>query len=143
MGIEKTITTLYHNLFNVKFAVISAGFNGPIAAAINSSHSPLEMIMAGGTQAVSSFISTGITARTVQHFSPIHNWFTSYFFGSLIPATTTFLLSYAGHYFNDTPELLESCIAPTVISYVTSWGTNYITRRGYLLPKNYPTLTNK
>lgn len=142
MGIEKMVTNLYRNLFNAKFAVISAGFNGPIAAAVNYTHSPLEIIMAGGTQAVSSFISTGITARLVQHFSPINNMFISYFLGSLVPATATFLLSYAGHYINDTPELLESCIAPTTISYVTSWGTNFITRRGYLLPKNYPTVAD-
>ena len=143
MGIEKIVTSLYHNLFNIKFAVVSASFNVPIAAAVNYPHGPLEMLMAGTAQAVSSFISTGITARIVQHFSPINNWFTSYFFGSLIPASVTFLLSYTSHYFNRTPELLESCIAPTLISYGTSWGTNYVTRRGYLLPKNYPTVMNE
>lgn len=140
MGLERIVSNIYHNSFNIKFAVISSCFNGPIAAAVNSSYGPFEMFMAGGTQAISSFISTGVTARLVQHFSPIKNKFISYFFGSLVPATSTFLLSYAGHYINDTPELLESCIAPTLISYVTSLGTNYITRKGYLLPKNYPTL---
>ena len=138
MGIEKIINNIYHNLFNIKFAVISASFNGPIAAAVNSAHTPLEMITAGASQLVSSFISTGLTARLVQHFSPINNRFISYFFGTSIPATATFLLSYTAHYLNDTPELLESCIAPTLISYLTSFGTNYITRKGYLLPKNYP-----
>ena len=140
MGIEKVLSGVYNNSFNIKFAVISAAFNGPIAAAVNHSHSTLEMITAGGTQAISSFISTGVTARLVQHFSPIDNRFCSYFFGSTIPATATFLLSYTGHYLNDTPEALSSCIAPTIISLTTSLVTNYITRRGYMLPKNYPSL---
>ena len=138
MGIESVLSSIYHNSFNIKFAVISAGFNGPIAAAVNYNHSTLEMLTAGTTQAITSFISTGFTARLVQHFSPINNKLFSYFFGSTIPATATFLLSYAGHYLNDTPEALYSCFAPTMISLTTSLVTNYITRKGYMLPKNYP-----
>ncbi len=138
MGLESIITNLYHNSFNPKFAVISACFNGPIAAAVNSPHGRYEMFMACGTQAISSFISTGFTARLVQHFSPINNRFLSYFLGSLIPATATFGLSLLAHYINDTPEMIKSCFAPTTISYSTSLITNYITRRGYLLPANYP-----
>lgn len=138
MGLENLLANIYHNTFNLKFALISAGFNGPIAAAVNSSHTNLEMITAGTSQAISSFISTGFTARLVQHFSPIRNPFASYFLGTSIPAAMTFLLSYGAHYINNTPELLESCVTPTIISYVTSFGTNYITRKGYLLPKNYP-----
>jgi hypothetical protein len=138
MGLERMLTNIYHNSFNIKFAIISAGFNGPIAAAVNHNHSSLEMLTAGTTQAVSSFISTGVTARLVQHFSPFENKYFSYFFGSTIPATATFLLSYVGHYLNDTPEALYSCFAPTIISLTTSLVTNYITRKGYMLPKNYP-----
>jgi len=73
MGIESVLSSIYHNSFNIKFAVISAGFNGPIAAAVNYNHSTLEMLTAGTTQAITSFISTGFTARLVQHFSPINN----------------------------------------------------------------------
>ncbi len=138
MTLAETVTSAYHKLFNAKFAAISAACNGPIAAWVNHDHGTLEAMAAGATQAASSFISTGLTARLVQHFSPIENRFISYFFGSLIPATATFLLSYAGHWLNDTPERLESCIAPTIISYGTSYVTNYITRRGYLLPGDYP-----
>ncbi|MBS3124051.1 hypothetical protein J4437_05465 [Candidatus Woesearchaeota archaeon] len=139
MNLEEKIYSLYYQSFNAKFALISASFNGPIASLVNYSHGPVEMIMAGSIQALSSFISTGITARLVQHFSPIDNKLISYFFGSLVPATATFLLSYVGHKINQTPELLESCITPTLISYVTSYGTNFITRKGYFLPKDYPT----
>jgi len=138
MGIESVVSSIYHNSFNIKFAIISAGFNGPIAAVVNHNHSSLEMVTAGVTQSITSFISTGFTARLVQHFSPIENRYFSYFFGSTIPAATTFLLSYTGHYLNDTPEALYSCFAPTMISLTTSLITNYITRRGYMLPKNYP-----
>ena len=126
------------NSFNIKFALISAPVNGIIAAAVNCRYSILEMASASGTQAVSSFISTGLTARLVQHFSPIKNPITSYSLGSIIPAAATFFLSYGGHAINQTPERLESCIAPTLISLVTSLGTNYMTRRGFLRPDNYP-----
>ncbi|MBT7902702.1 hypothetical protein HN587_02490 [Candidatus Woesearchaeota archaeon] len=125
-------------MFNPKFAIISAVTNGTIAVAVNCEHGSLEMLAAGGTQALASFMSTGVTARIVQHFSPIKNKFTSYFFGSLIPALATFAISYGSHTLNGTPELLESCIAPVTISYTTSYVTNFITRRGYLLPGNYP-----
>lgn len=138
MELSDKIVGLYHHMFNAKFALISAACNGPIAAYVNQSYGFDEMVWAGSAQAVSSFLSTGITARMVQHFSPIENKYTSYFFGSLIPASTTFLLSYIGHKINGTPEVLESCVAPTLISYFTSYMTNYITRKGHMLPGNYP-----
>jgi len=127
----------YDNIFNIKFAAISAPVNGLIAAAVNSSHGTLEAIASGGTQAAASFLSTGFTARLVQHFSPIKNIFASYSLGSLVPGAATFILSYIGHSINETPERLESCIAPTIISLSTSLVTNFITRKGYMLPNNY------
>ncbi|HLC67080.1 MAG TPA: hypothetical protein VJK52_05570 [Candidatus Nanoarchaeia archaeon] len=142
LNLRDRVQRLYHSTFNAKFALISAACNGPIAAAVNAQHGPGEALAAGLSQAISSFLSTGVTARVVQHFSPMENRFVSYFFGSLIPATMTFGLSYAAHHINGTPEQLESCIAPTVISYSTSYVTNYITRRGHLLPGNYPMKTS-
>jgi len=138
MSLSETVKKVYYSTFNSKFAAISAVANGAIAAGVNHEHGGLEMLAAGSTQAVASFISTGFTARLVQHFSPIKNKAVSYFFGSLIPATATFAISYIGHMINETPELLESCIAPVFISYTTSYVTNFITRKGYMLPKNYP-----
>ena len=131
------ISRIYHNAFNIKFAIPSAIFNGLIAAGINSSHGSLEAITAGGTQSASSFVSTGVTSRIVQHFSPIKNRLISYTLGSVVPATITFGLSYFGHWMNETPERLESCIAPTLISLTTSLATNFATRKGYMLPGNY------
>ena len=133
----RKVVEIYHNMFNVKFAVISAVFNGTVAMMVNSAHGPEECLMAGLAQAVSSFLSTGVTARVVQHFSPIRSAPVSYFFGSLVPATMTFVMSLVAHLWNNTPEVLASCVAPTVISYTTSYITNYITRRGYMLPENY------
>jgi len=132
------VKNLYYNAFNPKFAAISAVVNGAIAFGVNREHEGLEMLAAGGTQAIVSFISTGFTARLVQHFSPIKNRIISYSLGSLVPAAATFVMSYVGHEINGTPELLESCIAPVFISYTTSHVTNFITRRGYMLPGNYP-----
>jgi hypothetical protein len=137
MGLKEVIAKGYNNSFNEKFALVSAGFNGPIAAFVNSSHGSSEMFWAGFSQAASSFVSTGVTARIVQHFSPLKNRFASYFFGSLVPAAVTFAMSYIAHRINGTPELIESCIAPTVISYTTSYVTNYVTRRGHMLPRGY------
>lgn len=137
MSLEK-LTALYHNSFNPKFAFISAVCNGPIAGYVNYAHGLDEAIAATLTQAGASFLSTGITARIVQHFSPIQSPWISYPLGSIVPGTITFLMSFGWHYWNDTPELLGSCIAPTVISLTTALGTNYITRRGYMLPENYP-----
>lgn len=133
----RKVVEIYHNMFNVKFALISAAFNGLVAMMVNMAHSPEQYLMAGLAQAASSFLSTGVTARVVQHFSPIRSAPVSYFFGSLVPATMTFVMSLAVHLWNNTPEVLASCVAPTVISYTTSYITNYITRRGYMLPGNY------
>ena len=131
------VVAIYHNVFNVKFAIISAIFNGFVAVMVNVAHGPQEYLMAGVAQGASSFLSTGVTARVVQHFSPIRSWPVSYFLGSLVPAIMTFVMSLVAHLWNGTPEVLASCVAPTVISYTTSYVTNYMTRRGYLLPGNY------
>ena len=136
--LNKRLALFYNNMFNIKFAAISAPVNWLIAAAVNASHGTLEALASGGTQAVASFLSTRFTARLVQHFSPIRNRFASYSLGNLVPGTATFVLSYIGHSINETPERLESCIAPTVISLGTSLVTNFITRKGYMRPSNYP-----
>lgn len=73
MELSDKVANLYHNTFNAKFAIISAACNGPIAAVINSSYEIDEMLWAGGTQAVSSFLSTGITARMVHIFNNFSN----------------------------------------------------------------------
>ena len=137
MDAKNSLRRLYDNFFNIKFASVSAPVNGLIAGIINFQHGTLEALASGGTQAFASFVSTGFTARLVQHFSPIENKLVSYTFGSVVPAAATFILSYAGHYLNETPERLESCITPTAISFGTSLVTNFITRRGYMLPNNY------
>jgi len=129
---------LYHNLFNLKFAVISAVFNGALVMAVNGKHGLRVLLMAGLAQAVSSFFSTGVTARLVQHFSPLESVPGSYLLGSCLPAALTLLLSLGAHFLNHTPELLASCLPATAVSFVTSFGTNFITRRGYLRPPNYP-----
>jgi len=133
----RKVVIFYHNVFNIKFAIISAACNGLIAMMVNGSYGPKEYLMAGLAQATSSFLSTGITARAVQHFSPIKSAPVSYFWGSLIPATMTFVMSFLAHHWNGTPEVLVSCVAPTLISYTTSYVTNFLTRRGYMLPGNY------
>lgn len=134
---QKKAAALYHNLFNLKFAIISAICNGAIAVVINWPYGPGECVAAGLTQAVSSFLSTGVTARVVQHFSPLRSALASYFWGSLIPALLTFSMSFAAHWWNNTPEIVVSCMAPTAISYTTSYVTNFITRRGHMRPGNY------
>lgn len=133
----RTAVNTYHTLFNIKFALISAVANGLIAMYVNWKYGLHEAGAAGLTQALASFLSTGFTARVVQHFSPIQNRFHSYFWGSLVPATLTLAISILGHFLNQTPELFRSCIAPVAISYTTSYMTNWITRRGYMLPGNY------
>ncbi|MFA6422107.1 MAG: hypothetical protein WCV92_01810 [Candidatus Buchananbacteria bacterium] len=133
----KKVVYIYHNVFNAKFAIISAVCNGLIAMVVNGAYGPKEYLMAGLAQGASSFLSTGITARVVQHFSPIKSALPSYFFGSLVPASLTFVMSLLVHLWNNTPEVLASCVAPTVISYTTSYITNYLTRHGRMLPGNY------
>lgn len=141
MAAQKIIR-LYHNLFNAKLAFISFVCNGILAIYINWSYGYEESLWAGLSQAISSFFSTGFTGRIVQHFSPIKSLAKSLALGSVIPAAFTFILSYAAHWWNETPELLASTIAPTLISFMTSFVTNILTRAGYLRPKNYPTEEN-
>ena len=130
------IQRFYHNVFNIKFALISAVFNGIIVAVINIQYG--SALMPGLTQALSSFFSTGVTARIVQHFSPIRNPLRSYALGSFVPAMLTFVMSISGHVLNGTPNILLSSFPATLVSFVTSFVTNAITRRGYLRPPNYP-----
>ena len=74
-------------------------FNGPIALAVNyAGHTPRDILFAGLTDAISGFISTGITARIVQHFSPIKNRVCAYFGGSLVPVTISFTTSFVTNY---------------------------------------------
>ena len=121
-------------------------FNGPIALAVNyAGHTPRDILFAGLTDAISGFISTGITARILQHFSPIKNRVCAYIGGSLVPAAITFAINYINHNYNESPRPLASCIAPVIISFGTSFVTNYATRNAHkhrlleiLLPKNYP-----
>jgi len=138
MNWKEKVLLFYHNVFNVKLAVISAIFQGIIAIMVNSGHMHQNVMSAGLAGAISSFFSTGVTARVVQHFSPIRSALISYFLGSLVPATMTFGASLIAHFWNNSPEILASCIAPTFVSYTTSYVTNYLTRHGRLLPGNYP-----
>jgi hypothetical protein len=131
------VVAIYHNVFNVKFAIVSAAFNGFVAVMVNVDYGSNQYLMAGLAQAISSFLSTGVTARVVQHFSPIRSAPISYFLGSLVPAVMTFVMSLVAHLWNNTPEVLASCVVPTVVSYVTSYVTNYITRHGFMRPSNY------
>lgn len=138
MNRRQKIIALYHNLFNLKFALMSVVVNGGIALILNWAHGPKEYLMAGLAGATAGFLSTGVTARVVQHFSPLRSALKSYFWGSLAPASLTFTLYLLAHLWNHTPEMVSSCVAPTLLSFITSFGTNFVTRRGYLLPGNYP-----
>ncbi|MBU6323699.1 MAG: hypothetical protein KGI41_04020 [Patescibacteria group bacterium] len=138
MKLPRSIVALYHNVFNIKFAILSAVINGGIVIAVNWSYGPDAYWHAGFSQALASFFSTGVTARVVQHFSFIRSPWRSYFWGSLVPATLTFAMSFSAHWYNGTPELLYSCMPATTLSYFSSYVTNYLTRHGHLLPGNYP-----
>ena len=128
----------YQNVFNIWYALISLFANGAIAMWVNAQFGPEQFIWAGIAQGISSFFSTGVTARVIQHFSPIEPALKSYLLGSLVPATMTLIISLTAHLLNGTPRVLASCIAPVLISFSTSFVTNWITRHGWLLPSNYP-----
>lgn len=138
MALHRKVVVLYHNLFNIKLAAISVLCNGSITAWVNWDYGPRECIYAALSQAVVSFFSTGITGRLIQHFSVIEKPLPSYFFGTAAAASLTFVGSFTAHWLNGTPEMLVSCLSPTVISFTTGFGTNFMTRRGHLLPGNYP-----
>src|SRR5579859_6686471 len=95
--LRKNVLWIYHNFFNLKFAVISAVFNAVLVIAVNHRYGWSTALMSGAAQACSSFFSTGVTARVVQHFSPIKQALPSYVYGSFIPATLTFAMSLAVH----------------------------------------------
>lgn len=114
----------YYQSFNIKFAAISAIFNGGVVMVINSRQTLTMALGAGLTQAVSSFFSTGVMARIVQHFSPIHSPIRSYLWGSMIPATLTFTISYGAHLANNTSGPLINATPATLVSFGTSFITN-------------------
>lgn len=130
---------VYRNFFNIKFAVLSAIVNGGITFMINLPHGWWVIVTAASAQASSSFLSTGMTARIVQHFSPVPGVLRSYGGGSVVPTTITWGMSIVAHLLNGTPDPFLSAMPATCISFVTSFVTNWITRRGYLRPANYPT----
>jgi len=129
----------YHLLFNAKFAIVSAFFNGSIVAAMHYSEGWSLMSFAALSQAFSSFLSTGFTARLVQHFSPVKNPWKSYLLGSFVPALATLLCSLFFHWCNNTSNILLTIIPPVTISFSTSFMTNFMTKRWkFFRPKNYP-----
>ncbi|HEV7449026.1 MAG TPA: hypothetical protein VGP13_00595 [Candidatus Paceibacterota bacterium] len=141
MRLKSTIVAAYHNVFNAKLATVSFFCNAlaEFAWTVIILDRPGEALDAGVAlwQGIASFFSTGFTGRVVQHFSPIGSPLKSYSLGSLIPAAITFGLSLAGHLWGGTPDPLLSCLPATTISFTTSFVTNYLTRRGLLLPGNY------
>ncbi|MDP2586353.1 MAG: hypothetical protein Q8P32_01075 [Candidatus Komeilibacteria bacterium] len=132
----------YHNLFNLKLALASFVFNGLLEATVHWHEDSATLLEAMATQATASFFLTGITARVVQHFSPLKNVWLSYTLGSLIPAALTFGGSYLFHYVQGTPRLIISCLPATGLSLTSSLATNYFTRnriwKKFVLPPNYP-----
>lgn len=136
---RRTLHAFYNNLFNPKFAIISGVFNGAIVLVMNVHHDAGVMLAAGCAQALSSFVSTGITARIVQHFSPLTSMFWSYAGGSVVPAFLTLAMALSAHALNATPRIVLSSLPAAIISFGTSFVTNWMTRRGYFRPKNYPT----
>lgn len=123
--------------FSHKLATVSAVVNGTIAATLSSGHGDLEMIAAGVTGATAGFVLTGVTAGIVQCFSPVKNRLYSYIVGGVVAATTTFGITLGFHEAVGNAEALKLCVAPTTISYTTSYVTNWITRKGYMRPKKY------
>ena len=134
----QNIEIWYYRVFNIKFAIISAVFNGGVVMVMNREYGFAVLLRAGTSQAVSSFFSTGVTARIVQHFSPIKNPMRSYALGSMIPAIMTLIMSLGAHLLNHTPKPLWNAVPATLVSLITSFGTNFITRRGHLRSQDYP-----
>jgi len=132
-----TVTT-YHSVFNVWFALISAFINGSLDAFHNWGHGDKAHLYAGASQAALSFFSTGVTARVIQHFSPMKYAMLSYLIGPLSAGALTFAFCYIVHSLNGTPAFWPSVLTPTLISYTTGFGTNFLTRMGYMRPRNYP-----
>lgn len=139
MRVWQTVKKVYHNTFNIRFAVISAVFNGIWVMAKNNERDLPEQLSLGITQAVASFFSTGVTARVVQHFSPLPNTLLAYAGGSIVPATLTAVMSVGAHLIIGNAEPVSNSLMAIGISFVTSFGTNFVTRRGFFRPPNYPT----
>jgi len=132
MRLWRAVVALFCYLFNWKFAVASALFNGTLVLLWNRHHTAAEYLTAGGYQAAYSFFLTGATTRVVQHFSQIKAALPSYSLGSVVPATLTCAATIALHRWNATPELLESWLTPTLTSFMTSFVTNFYTRGKYI-----------
>ncbi|MBV9159002.1 MAG: hypothetical protein JO019_00170 [Candidatus Kaiserbacteria bacterium] len=138
MKLRSSVVALYHNLFNPWYACVSAIVNGPIVVYYNWHFSTKVALYAGGYQALLSFVSTGVTARVIQHFSPIPDPVRSYVCGTTAAAFLTFLGAATVHWINDTPAFWYSCLTPTLISWSTAFASNALTRYGFFLPANYP-----
>ena len=138
MRLWRAILALFYQTFHWKFAVASALFNGGLVLLWNRHHTVAQYLSAGGFQALYSFFLTGVTARVVQYFSSIKAPLPSYALGSIVPATLTFMATLTLHKWNATPELVESWLTPTLTSFVTSFGTNFLTRGSYVeVPGKY------
>ena len=126
---------MFAYFFNWKAGLISAAVNGPVVAYANWNHSVFVSVSAGVVQGVVSFGLTALTAGIAQRISDsIERPLYAYAFGSVVPATVTFLVSYGAHVRNETPELFESVLWPTLLSFSTSIGMNALVRNYELLP---------
>ena len=143
MKLLRSVVAFCYNVFNWKLALVSAIFQGVMVAWINWDYSIVEYLRAGGSQAILSFSSTGVTAGLAQLISGrIRNPWPAYFLGSAVPAAMTFVFAVATHWLNGTPEFFWSCLGPTALSGSTSLCVNFaaralVHRRGWRWTQKY------
>ncbi|MFA6533900.1 MAG: hypothetical protein WCT37_01870 [Patescibacteria group bacterium] len=142
-GLFRKVVKIYHNVFNLKLAVMSFFFNGIAAMVVNAVH-PKEFLLAGIGSAIVGFFSTGVTGRVVQHFSPVKPEIKSYLLGSFVPASMTLTGYLLIHWWLGTTRLALTVAIPTLLSFGTSFLTNLATKsdhpwlKKFVRPPNYP-----
>ncbi|PLX28527.1 hypothetical protein C0581_02140 [Candidatus Parcubacteria bacterium] len=115
----------FQNIFNPRLGWWALPVIGSMTALVNISHGWEESLRAGLVAGVTGVAITGTMTGVIQWFAAWENRLWSYTLGTAIPTLTTFSWHFAGQFFNETPELFWSVIAPTVLTFTTSVVLNY------------------
>lgn len=125
MTIYQLISRIYHNSFNLRLGLLAIPFIGGIVALVNIQHGWSEALRAGTVAGITGFFVSGVMTRVIQHFAVLSRRLLAYSGGTLLPTLVTLILHLGGQSANQTPELLWSILAPTLLTLTTSLALNF------------------
>ena len=115
----------FQYIFNPRLGLWALPVIGTMTALVNVQHGWEESLSAGVIAGFTGIAVTGTMTGVIQWFAAWERRLWSYALGTSIPTLTTLFWHLLGQYTNETPELLWSVVAPTILTFVTSVVLNF------------------